>query len=263
MITEFDQLRKDIRALKPVDAIAALKGWGRSVAILEEPKIEQLAQDANAIVMPDEDVCHELAQRYFDENKVTFETIFLRWDRRKMEHEKDTLDPDRTISTDALDQEIMGQVVEEGHKSTNIWRRVGAAIVKDGLIIMKSSNKFQPLPHSNWTDGDPRNNTNRGVSIDISTDMHAEAVLIAGAAKEGTSLEGARMYVATFPCPTCAKLIAHSGIAKVYYMTGYAMLDGKEVLQTNNVELIQVTNVAAEAPNPSVWVPYPEKIRKK
>jgi dCMP deaminase len=48
------------------------------------------------------------------------------------------------------------------------------------------------------------------------------------------------MYVTDFPCPPCAKLIAGAGIAKLYFRSGYAVLDGQEVLEAAGVELLKV-----------------------
>ena len=45
------------------------------------------------------------------------------------------------------------------------------------------------------------------------------------------------MYVTVFPCPPCAKLIAYSGIKRLYCGGGYAVLDGEEVLKSNGVEI--------------------------
>ncbi len=153
----------------------------------------------------------------------------------------------------------MRSALEKANESTNIWRRVGAVIVKDGAVILQASNQHQPLPHSNFTDGDPRNNANRGTTIETSTDMHAEARLIAQAARKGLGLKGVKMYVTTFPCPVCAKLIAHSGITTVYYVVGYAMLDGEEVLRANHVQLVRITGGDMDDPTAEVWVPYPKK----
>ena len=68
----------------------------------------------------------------------------------------------------------------------------------------------------------------------------AEAQLVAAAAKQGISLEGASMYVTTFPCPPCAKLVAYSGIKKLYYADGYGVLDGERVLKSQGVEIVFV-----------------------
>ena len=53
------------------------------------------------------------------------------------------------------------------------------------------------------------------------------------------------MYVTTFPCPTCAKLIAYSGIKKLYAGGGYAVLDGELVLKAKGVKIIFVEPDAA------------------
>jgi dCMP deaminase len=78
------------------------------------------------------------------------------------------------------------------------------------------------------------------VHLELSTATHAEARLIAQAAREGTSTKSAVMYVTDFPCPPCAKLIAAAGIAKLYFRTGYAVLDGEDVLAAAGVEVVQV-----------------------
>ena len=259
LIGEFDQLRKELRALKPADAVTALKGWGRSAQVLDIAMLKQLANAGADVIMPDEDICHELAEKYLSGAKISYETIFLRWDRRRMEANSDPLDPDRTISEDEFDREMLAKAVEQSAKSTNIWRRVGAVVVKDGAAILSASNRHEPLPHANWVDGDPRGNANRGVAIATSTDMHAEARVIAEAAKRGLSLEGVKLYVTTFPCSVCAKLVANSGVAQCYYAQGYTDLDGQEVLKAHGVELIHVTGVSTDDPNPDVWVTYPEK----
>jgi dCMP deaminase len=78
------------------------------------------------------------------------------------------------------------------------------------------------------------------VHFEISTVAHAEAKLIADAARQGISTEGAVMYVTDFPCPPCAKLIAMAGVARLYFRTGYAVLDGQQVLDAAGVELVSI-----------------------
>jgi dCMP deaminase len=259
IIAGFDHLRKEIRSLSPKEAAAAIGAWGNRAETLSLAKLKTLATNYGRVVLPKDEIGTELAQNYLSDMIVQFEDIFLRWDRRLMEASQDALNPNRTISKDPFDQKVMTEAVEVSRESTNIWRRVGAAIVKNEKVVMKASNQHQPLAHSNWVDGDPRNNANRGTAIEISTDMHAEARLIARAAKEGTALEGTSIYVTTFPCPVCAKLIANAGFTTCYYAVGYAMLDGEEVLTANGVKLVQVEGVSIDDPNPDVWQPYPEK----
>ncbi len=70
--------------------------------------------------------------------------------------------------------------------------------------------------------------------------MHSEAGAIAEAARKGISLEGADLYVTTFPCPPCGKLIAYSGIKRVFYKNGYGVLDSERILKDKGVEIIKV-----------------------
>lgn len=87
--------------------------------------------------------------------------------------------------------------------------------------------------------GDPRAIFNKGVHIELSSYLHAEAHVIAEAARRGIATEGADLYVTTFPCPVCAKLLAATGIARLYYRDGYSVLDGEEVLLGAGIEIVQ------------------------
>ena len=51
--------------------------------------------------------------------------------------------------------------------------------------------------------------------------LHAEHNAILQCAKFGVATVGAEIYVTHFPCFQCAKIIAQSGIVKVYYNAGY------------------------------------------
>jgi dCMP deaminase len=257
LIKRFDQLRKELRALSPEDAVAGIHGWGRDAEVLDGAGLEELAKNQPEVIIPDEDVTRELTEGIF--TKVSVEPIFLRWDRRKLESKTDPLDPNRTISADELDRELLQQASSIGQKSSNLYRRMGALIVKDGKIIEQAYNASHPTPHTSWIEGDPRNNAHRGMDIDLTLDAHSEAKVIAQAAKRGVPLKGSSLYVVDFPCPTCAKLIANAGISKVYYAQGYAVLDGQQALQAVGVELIHAPDVILDEGDPKSWVPYPEK----
>jgi dCMP deaminase len=89
-------------------------------------------------------------------------------------------------------------------------------------------------------DGDPRDNFSRGVRADLSTAAHAEASVIAGAARDGIRLAGADIYVTTFPCPACARLIAEAAFRRCYFTGPYSVLDGDKILRAAGTELIWV-----------------------
>ncbi len=258
LIGQFDELRKDIRALEPRLIVAGIHSWalGPHIQLLNLVNLKRLATEKTKIIMPDDQISRELTAKFLPSTKVKFEPVFLRWDRRNS-LTPDPLDPNRTISAEQFDQDMMKTAHYEGLKSSNIWRRVGGLIVKNGKIILQTSNRHQPTDYTPWIDGDPRTSLNRGVGIEISTDSHAEALLVAEAAKQGVSLKGTDLYITTFPCPPCAKMVAHSGIKRCYYGSGYAVVDGQSVLKEQGVELIHVEGV--EGPNDPAFVPYPKK----
>jgi dCMP deaminase len=155
---------------------------------------------------------------------------------------------------------VMREALQAAGHSSDIWRRLGAVLITaDGGRVGPAPNTGEPTPHSPWMEGDPRNIFSRGVGIEMSVFSHAEAVVIAEAARNGIALQDATIFVSTFPCPACAKLIAHSGIAKCYYMDGYAVLDGRRILEEYGVELIRVQMELDETGNAGdpIAVPYP------
>lgn len=238
---EFPHLQKEIRALTPEimkEAILALS-LAKEVKILTLEELESLAQTDVEIISPDEDVSRELAEKYFKNKSVTFDKVFLRWDKHKSMEER-PVETDQKISREEFDRQVINDLKAEAEKGSDWWRRIASAIIKDGKVILQAHNEHMPSEHSPYTDGDPRNNFHKGVGIELSTSFHSEAALIAEAARKGESLEGASMYATVFPCPPCAKLIANSGIKKLYYSGGYTLLDQDKLLQNKGVEIIYV-----------------------
>lgn len=240
-IKEWPHLAKEIRALGPSLIKRALEAWGifKQVFILEPAQLPRMKKTARQIIMPDEDIMRDLAQKYFPGKKIKFDAIFLRWDKHNTIKEN-PVQPDAKISRKKFDREMMKLVDKEAEKSSDWWRRIGVAVVKDKKVIFTCYNHHVPSQHSPYVNGDPRNNFKKGVNLELSTSFHSEAAAIAYAAKHGISLEGAEIYVTTFPCPPCAKLVAYSGIKKLYYSIGYGVLDGESILKANGVEIIQV-----------------------
>lgn len=233
-------LSKDIRAMSPkimAKCIATMSIF-KSIKVISIPEMKKLSKSAK-IIMPDEGIMHELKDKYFTHADVIFDTIFLRWDKHKSTENK-PVEADQTISSKDSDVRIITLLKEEAKKSSDWWRRIGAAVVKNGKIILIRHNHTVPQKHLHYEEGDPRSDFHKGVNIGLSTILHAEAGLIADAARQGISLKGAEMYTTTFPCPPCAKLIAYSGIKKLYYADGYGVLDGERVLKSGGVKIIFV-----------------------
>lgn len=241
VIAEFDHLRKDIRRIEPNLIKKAIESWGcfDRVAILDEDRIKHLQNAKTPLILSDDDISMELKDKYFSENPVEVDTIFLRWDKKKS-IEPQQVSPDIEISEDAFDQKMMEVALKEGTKAKDWWRRIGVIAIKDGKILLKGQNFYVPSDQIAYDEGDPRGNFKSGQHLESSLAIHAEAGLVAEAAKTGTSLEGADVYCDTFPCPPCAKQLAYSGIRKLFYRKGYAVLDGESILKSQGVEIIFV-----------------------
>ncbi len=231
-------LQKDMRALEPSEAVDALNQFVWA-GVLNDDAIQFLRRENAKLVMPDEDISHEIAEEFFPDLEVEYVATFLRWDRHASEAEL-SVDPDELISVADIDRLLISKLIDFSAKSPDWWRQVGALVVQNDEIVLCAYNRTVPNDDLVQYEGDPRGNFSRGVNIELSTVLHAEAAVIAEAAKRGPRLEGARMYVTTFPCPPCAKLVAYSGISVLFYADGYAMLDGRRLLRQQGVKVVRV-----------------------
>jgi dCMP deaminase len=234
-------LAKDIRALPADAAAAAIAAWGlcAAVSVLDEAGAATLASTAPSLIAPAEDVSYAVVERFFPRCEVRYDTVFLRWDKTRTAALLAPAAPPAPPSDPAL-AELVEAAGREAARSVDFWRRVGASIRFADGTVEAAANEHLPHPLAAYAAGDPRANFYKGVALELSTAHHAEARLIADAARRGRSTEGAVMYVTDFPCPPCAKLIAAAGVARVYFREGYAVLDGEDVLREAGVELLQV-----------------------
>lgn len=260
LYADYRPLAKDIRCLPAQMAAEAIAAWGvaAAVSVLDVEGATRLAVQAPAITLPDEDISHQIVERFFGRCAVRYDTVFLRWDKSKsaqllVPHAREANaeearmaieGPEEALGEPAEIDEalagIAGAAEEQAAAGVDWWRQVGAAIrFADGRIA-SASNELQPHRLSAYAAGDPRANFFKGVNLELSLATHAEAALIAQAARDGISTKGAVMYVTDFPCPPCAKLIAGAGVAKLYFREGYAVLDGEDVLEAAGVEVVRV-----------------------
>jgi dCMP deaminase len=242
---EFPVMRKEIRALAPARAAAYLGG-----TVVERDDLTT-AVTADILVVPDEEIMRALVAGYRlgryrlgpdrlgPDREVVFERTFLRWDRSWSTATRPA-DYDGVVAADAVSRGFAGLSLAEAERSSDWWRQVGAAAVRDGRVLAVAHNEHKPTEYAPYLNGDPRNDFSRGVRADLSTALHAEAAIVGRAARDGVSLAGADLYVSTFPCPACARLVAEAGFARCYFAGPYAVLDGDTILRAAGVELIWV-----------------------
>lgn len=240
LLAETEKLHKEIRAIDPAtmrELIESLDMF-ESVEVLTKDSIGDLAESTSRIITADEEISKELVSQYFLNAKVETVSIFLRWDSKSVYSQQPA--ESEHVSSDPFDKKMMELARAEGKKTSDWWREVGAVLVKDKDVVMSEHNHHVPSEHTPYINGDPRDVVEAGKDSHIATAMHAEQSIIVAAARQGISLEGASLYLNVFPCPVCAKLVAYSGIKKVYYGSGHASLDGESILKANDVELVLV-----------------------
>lgn len=235
---ELRPLQKDIRALSPEitkELIESLRLFEK-IEVIDPRNLEDLKKTKANLIFSDEEISHHLVDKYFKKNKVKFDSTFLMWDEKSSLKKIDFKDIKAKKITKSI-QAIIKKSLLEKTRSDDWWRHVGAVAFRDKKILISKHNKHIPTEYQTAYEGDPRANFHKGEHLKVSTAIHAEAILIAEAAKQGISLQDAELLVTTFPCPVCAKQIAYSGIKKLYFIEGYSVLDGERILKDNSIKI--------------------------
>ncbi len=126
---------------------------------------------------------------------------------------------------------ITRQVAE---RSTCTRAKVGAVIVRDKNILATGYNGAPAgLPHctevgcliykSQTPEGDIEENCFRTI--------HAEINAIAQAAKHGTPIKDAHIYITHTPCIHCFKVLINTGIVRICYEKEYKLQTIQQLLQ--------------------------------
>lgn len=240
-VEAFDYLvrKNSLHALAASDIRKALAQYTAiEVIILNTETLKQLIDSVGPIQMPKEDISTYVVQHYLAGRTITYKNVFLRWNKENI---GETKEPDVSVSdVSEFATTVFHQVLEESTKTADWWRSVGAAVVKNGEVIALAHNEHMPLEQLPNFYGDTRALFKKGININYVTSAHAEVGVIAEVARKGISPEGAELFVTDFPCPYCARLIAKAGIKKVYFLKGYAVLEGDDFLKGEGIELVQV-----------------------
>jgi dCMP deaminase len=243
----FRSLAKDIRALPPELAAQFLRVMlpGVTVRVIEPAELPA-ALTGDILVLPDEEVTRQLAADHrLDQGRdLVYDKTFLRWDREWSRAQRPAAF-DGAVKPADLPEQLLAKARELADRSSDWWRQVGAIAWRGAEVLGAAWNHHCPTEYAPYTDGDPRDGFSRGVRADLSTAIHAEASVVAQAARAGIALDGADLYVTTFPCPACARLIAESGFRRCYFSGAYSVLDGDAILHAAGVELLWVDAAAA------------------
>jgi dCMP deaminase len=132
------------------------------------------------------------------------------------------------------DEYFMRIAQEVATRSTCDRKHVGAVVVRDKTILSTGYNgSIRGMPHCD----DVGHMMENGHCV---ATVHAEANAIIQAAKHGTTIDKADIYVTASPCWNCFKLIANSGIRRVFYHEFYRDEKILYVAREAGIELKQV-----------------------
>lgn len=127
-------------------------------------------------------------------------------------------------------------------RATCLRRKVGAILVKDRRILATGYNgPPKGVPHCDELDGCLRETLDipSGERMELSRAVHAEQNAIIQAAKMGTTIDGATLYVTNHPCFICAKMLINAGVSKIVYKAGYPDDFARKILAEAHVEVVK------------------------
>lgn len=132
-------------------------------------------------------------------------------------------------------------------------KKVGAIIVKDGMIISDGYNGTPAgfdnaceyyVPCTNGCTNMFNKDCAQCSEHQLKTNpyvLHAEANAILKCAKHGgTGTDGAKIYITLSPCYECAKLIIQAGIKEVIYSEKYRDTSGIDLLKEAGIKVKQI-----------------------
>lgn len=234
-------LERDIRALSAELIKKELEVHGfLTVEVVKPSSLAQVFSNLELLIVPYDEIVDFFLEKYAPHVSLKKVNVFLRW-TKQISTTENVVPEDRTILKGEFETELLKNLEIEAEKSSDWWRQIGAAIVKDNKIVALAYNDHYPSQHALTLNGDPRSNFDAGQGAGIYTSIHAEASALAKAARKGIAVDGADVYVTTFPCPTCARSLVEAGVKRLFYKKGYSLLDAEEILKGSGIEIILVT----------------------
>ena len=136
------------------------------------------------------------------------------------------------------DEYFMNIAREVATRATCDRKHVGSVIIRNRTILSTGYNgSARGLPHCD----DVGHMMEDGHCVRT---VHAEANAIVQAAKNGTNIEGAGIYVTASPCWNCFKLIANAGLTRIVFGEFYRDQRIYDLAMTLGIEHVDMTKKA-------------------
>jgi len=234
---ELSDIKPDIASLKSDTVKDFLEKIGfKKILILSKNNIKKIK--GKKIILIQDEISRNLYDKYLKREKIEWQSVFLRWDRSRVLAEIPVGNIQK--SKNRFDIITMKEAYKEAQKSGDWWRQIGAVLLKGKKIIARSYNQGVPNDNAPYQVGSVRDFFKAGKKQELSPTIHAEQKIISEAAKNGIRTNNTSLYLTHFPCSLCSKLIAWSGIKKLYFCEGASNLDGKKILESSGIEIFHI-----------------------
>jgi len=127
-------------------------------------------------------------------------------------------------------------------RSNCVSRKVGAVITVDNQIVSTGYNGApKGLKHCVDNGGCLRklNNIESGTRQEVCRAVHAEQNAIISAAVKGVSIKGGTLYVNTYPCSICTRMLINAEIEKIVYDSDYRDPLTKKMLEESKIKVLK------------------------
>ena len=127
-------------------------------------------------------------------------------------------------------------------RSNCVSRKVGAVITVDNQIVSTGYNGApKGLKHCVDNGGCLRklNNIESGTRQEVCRAVHAEQNAIISAAVKGVSIKGGTLYVNTYPCSICTRMLINAEIERIVYDSDYSDPLSKEMLEESKIKVLK------------------------
>lgn len=142
----------------------------------------------------------------------------------------------------------MGIAKQVALRSTCTRRKIGALVVCDKRVLATGYNNVPSGIEHCTTRGCLRDEMNipSGQRHELCRGIHAEQNALVQAAKYGTSIDGAAMYVTAQPCILCAKMMINAGIKEIVFTGDYPDDFSRRMLEEAGVALRRISQQAEQ-----------------
>ena len=127
-------------------------------------------------------------------------------------------------------------------RSNCVSRKVGAVITVDNQIIATGYNGAPKGLHHCVDAGGCLRKLNKipsGTRQEVCRAVHAEQNAIISAAVKGVSIKGGTLYVNTYPCSICTRMLINAEIKRIVYDSDYSDPLAKEMLDESGIEVVK------------------------